>query len=59
MYDKIKNYFMPYSPNRYSGFDYFWRLSFSASMSMGITALLTYPFDLIHTRVTSDLTKKG
>ena len=26
---------------------------------MGLTTFLTYPFDLFHTRITADLTKKG
>ena len=28
-------------------------------MNMGITAMLTYPFDLINTRLSSDMTKSG
>lgn len=59
MYDKIKQMFMPFETNKYKGFDYFWRCAISASMCMGITTLLTYPFDLVHTRMTTDISKKG
>jgi hypothetical protein len=59
IYDKAKQYFMPYASQRYSGFDFLWRVSASAALCTFATTLLTYPFDLIHTRVTSDMTKKG
>ena len=58
-YDKIKNSFMPYDTKKYKGFDYFWRASISASICMGITTIFAYPFDLVHTRMVTDLTKKG
>ena len=50
---------MPYDVNKYKGFNYFWRAAISGSICMGLSALLTYPLDLIHTRTTSDLSKKG
>eukprot|EP00347_Sterkiella_histriomuscorum_P022625 403337776 len=59
MYDKVKNYFMPYSQQRYKGFDFFWRAASAASICTAITTLTTYPLDLIHTRIASDMTKKG
>lgn len=59
LYDKIKNSFMPYDNNKYKGFDYFWRSAVSGGICMGLASLLVYPFDLIHTRVSADLTKKG
>ena len=59
LYDKVKNSFMPYDTKKYKGFDYFWRTATAASICMGITTLLTYPLDLIHTRIACDITKKG
>jgi hypothetical protein len=59
MYDKVKYRLMPYAEHKYKGINYVWRVVASGSICMGMTALLTYPFDLIHTRVSSDLTKKG
>ena len=59
LYDKIKNYFMPYSEQRYKGFDYFWRAGSAATLCTLFTTLISYPLDLIHTRVTTDLTKKN
>lgn len=59
MYDKIKNSFMPYDTKKYKGFDYFWRSSLAAAFCMGLTTLVTYPFDLFHTRLAIDLSKKG
>lgn len=58
-YDKVKNYFMPYAPQRYHGFDFFWRATSAASVCAVATTLFSYPLDLIHTRIASDLTKKG
>lgn len=58
-YDKIKNSFMPYETNKYKGLDYFWRAALSATICMGATTLFTYPFDTIHTRIATDITKKG
>jgi fluoride ion exporter CrcB/FEX len=58
-YDKIKHYYMPYDSHKYRGFDFFWRLSFIAGTIGALTTLVTYPFDLIHTRMTADLSKKG
>ena len=50
---------MPYENNKYKGFDLFWRSAISASFCMGITTLFTYPLDLIHTRIATDINKKG
>ena len=58
-YDKIKNYFMPYDSRKYSGFDFFWRASASAVFTSGLTMLFTYPFDVFHTKMTADMSKKG
>jgi hypothetical protein len=59
IYDKTKNAFMPYEAKKYKGFDYFWRAALSGMFCMGATALIAYPFDTIHTRITTDMTKKG
>ena len=59
LYDRIKNAYMPYDQSRYSGLEYYGRFFGSSLMTIGVTALITYPFDLIHTRISSDLTKKG
>ena len=59
VYDRIKNSFMPNEISRYQGIDYYWRLVASASLTMGFTAAITYPFDLINTRLSCDMTKAG
>lgn len=59
VYDKIKNAYMPLDESRYSGIDYYWRFLASASMICSVTAAFAYPLDLIHTRITSDMSKKG
>jgi solute carrier family 25 (adenine nucleotide translocator) protein 4/5/6/31 len=59
IYDRIKHAYMPYDKSRYSGFDYYWRFFASAAMTIGVTAAITYPLDLINTRISSDITKKG
>jgi len=58
-YDKFKNFWMPYSSQRYTGFDYFWRLALSGSLCTVLTTGLTYPLDLIHTRLVTDMSKTG
>lgn len=58
-YDKIKNYFMPYDTRKYKGFDFMWRATMAGTVGSALTLLLSYPFDLVHTRMTTDLTKKG
>ena len=50
---------MPYDKSRYSGFDYYWRFYASAAMAIAVTAAFTYPLDLIHTRISSDITKRN
>lgn len=49
---------MPQDQSKYSGIDYYWRYYASAAMIMGLTAMLTYPLDLIHTRLATDMTQK-
>ena len=59
VYDKIKHAYMPNDQSKYTGIDYIWRLYASSAMIMGLTAGLTYPLDLIHTRLATDMTPKG
>lgn len=59
LYDKIKNSFMPYDSHKYKGFDYFWRAASSFALITGLTTLVVYPFDLVHTRMSADITSKG
>lgn len=59
MYDKIKRSFFPMDDSRYRGLDYLWRVAASSSIIMGVTAFLTYPLDLIHTRLAMDMSHKG
>jgi hypothetical protein len=47
---------MPLQPRKYSGFDYFWRAATASVICMGVTTIFTYPLDLIHTRISADLT---
>lgn len=58
LYDRIKHAYMPNDISRYTGIDFYWRIFASAAMTMGITAAITYPFDLIHTRLAADMSKK-
>jgi len=59
MYDKVKNWFMPYDHSKYTGFDYFWRASASSVICGGFTLLFSYPLDLIHTRTATDMARKN
>ena len=59
VYDKIKHMYLPMSRTGYSDFSYYFRLFASASCLMGLTCILTYPLDLINTRLASDMSKKG
>ena len=47
---------MPYDTHKYKGIDYFWRSASAFSVLTAITTLVTYPFDLVHTRIAADLT---
>ena len=48
---------MPYESHKYKGADYLLRAASAASICMALTTLLTYPLDLIHTRMTCDMSK--
>ena len=59
LYDKIKHAYLPLDKSKYTDFQYQYRYYASAAMIMGMTALFTYPLDLIHTRLATDMTPKG
>ena len=51
---------MPKDPSMYeNNIGFYWRMIASSAMTIGITTALTYPLDLIHTRLSSDMTPKG
>lgn len=58
-YDKFKHYFMPYDPNKYSSLQYFFRTVCASLCSMTFAFCFTYPFDVIHTRSSADLSANG
>jgi len=47
---------MPYNSGKYSGIDLFFRSQFAAIGCMGLTLAFTYPLDLLHTRLSADMT---
>jgi hypothetical protein len=55
-YDKMKNYFMPYKSRKYKGMDYFFRTACASICAMSISTLFVYPFDVYHTRMSTDMT---
>jgi len=56
LYDKVKLSFMPYDTHKYKGFDYYFRAAGAFSICTLFTTLLVYPFDLVHTRISADMT---
>jgi hypothetical protein len=59
LYDKVKSAFMPYDTHKYKGLDYFWRAAGAFAICTGVTTALAYPLDLAHTRIATDITKRG
>lgn len=59
MYDKFKNYFMPYDGSKYSTIQYFFRSVCASLCSMTLSFCFTYPFDVIHTRASADMSPNG
>ena len=51
----MKSSYFTLDTSRYSGFDYYWRFFGSFSTTIAISAAFTYPLDLIHTRLVSDM----
>lgn len=58
-YDKFKQYFMPYEQNKYNNLQFAMRSSFSSICCLSMTLFFSYPLDLIHTRMTADMSKVG
>jgi len=50
---------MPFDTRKYTGMDFLWRAMMSSTICMGISTLLTYPLDLIHTRMSVDMSRTG
>lgn len=50
---------MPYDPNKYSSLQYFFRTVCASLCSMTFAFCFTYPFDVIHTRSTADMSANG
>lgn len=51
---------MPMEPSRYSpGLEYYARITGQSAMLIGLTTALTYPLDLIHTRMATDMAPRG
>ena len=59
LYDKVKLSFMPYDTHKYKGFDYYFRAAGAFSICTLFTTLFVYPFDLVHTRISADMTQKA
>jgi len=55
-FDKFKNYWMPYEAHKYSGFDWFWRVSLSSVSCQILNLIIAYPLETIHTRMCADMT---
>ena len=50
---------MPKDQSEYTGYEFYWRMYAQMAWTMGITAALTYPFDLFQTRLSSDISPRG
>lgn len=60
IYDRIKQQYMPLDPSRYTpGLEYYARVTAQSAMLIGITTAITYPLDLIHTRMVTDMALRG
>ena len=60
VYDRIKQSYMPLDASRYPpGPEYYGRVIAQSAMLISITTTLTYPLDLINTRMATDMTPKG
>ena len=54
-YDKFKKRFMPAGDSKYSGFNNLWRRVLVAFTSGTVTLMLSYPFELMYTRIAADM----
>lgn len=59
VFDRFKHYYMPLDRSRYSSSQYYFRVVASAAATSTITCMITYPLDLINTRLSCDMTKRG
>lgn len=59
MYDRVKRYLMPAGDRKYNGLDQFTRRLISAMFWGSFTLAVWYPFELLLTRITSDMNGKG
>lgn len=60
IYDRVKQVYMPLDPARYQpGFDYYARVMAQSAMLIAVTTAVTYPLDLIHARMATDMTPRG
>ena len=60
LYDRIKQAYMPLDSSRYTpGLEYYARIMAQSVMLISITTAFTYPLDLIHTRMATDMTPKS
>ena len=59
IFDRMKNYYMPLDSSRYTGLSYYGRIFMASSATVSITSAMTYPYDLIYSRLGGDMTKKG
>jgi solute carrier family 25 thiamine pyrophosphate transporter 19 len=58
-YDRFKRYFMPAGDAKYTGFDYLTRKISSSLLAGTLTIALSYPFELLFTRITADMNGVG
>lgn len=49
----IKNWLLP--TDKYEGFNYYARLLTAGALCSGLSFLMTYPLDLVHTRMVADM----
>lgn len=59
LYDKFKKYFLPLGDANYQGFDQLARRMIAGGFCGLFTISVTYPFDLIRTRIAADMSAKG
>lgn len=60
IYDRIKQTYMPMDPARYTpGMEYYARIAAQSFVLISLTTAFSYPFDLIHTRMATDMAQRG
>lgn len=60
LFDRIKHYYAPLHPSQYADgtLDKWWRQLGAAVSIVGLSTAIVYPLDLIHTRISTELTPK-